>query len=185
MNPEVFYLHIAGEQRGPYTIPQIDHLLNSGLISEDALYWREGMEQWQPVTNVVRLRRPTRKRSWTRRVVFAVLLVVALLLGRIFGPVAMDGWRENAQYEYTPRAAYWRARDIVRREAAPPGAAIAFAPLKKARVQLAEPPTGATVWLPAEVAAARGMRPAAWEVQLKYDPKLKQWSGVSVKQTVK
>ena len=56
LSPEVFYLHIQGEQRGPYTIPQIDHLLNSGLIAEETLYWREGLDQWQPVTSLVRLR---------------------------------------------------------------------------------------------------------------------------------
>ena len=58
ISPEIFYLHLEGEQRGPYTAPQIDHLLNSGLIAEETLYWREGLEQWQPVTSLVKLRRP-------------------------------------------------------------------------------------------------------------------------------
>ena len=48
-SPEVFYLHIHGEQLGPYTVPQIDHLLNTGLIAEETLYWCEGLEQWAPV----------------------------------------------------------------------------------------------------------------------------------------
>ena len=63
ISPEIFYLHIHGEQRGPYTIPQIDHLLNSGLIAEETLYWREGLDQWQPVTSLV-LSSPVERRKY-------------------------------------------------------------------------------------------------------------------------
>ena len=52
-SPEVFYLHINGEQRGPYTVQHIDHLLNSGLIAEETLFWREGLEQWQPTRSML------------------------------------------------------------------------------------------------------------------------------------
>src|SRR6478752_4336503 len=75
-SPEVFYLHINGEQRGPYTIQHIDHLLNSGLISETATFWREGLEQWQPVTNLVAVRRA--KKGVVRP---AVVVGVVVLLG--------------------------------------------------------------------------------------------------------
>ena len=68
ISPEVYYLHIQGEQRGPYTIPQIDHLLNSGLIAEETLYWREGLEQWQPVTSLVSLRRKVN--PWGKRALY-------------------------------------------------------------------------------------------------------------------
>src|SRR6188768_48680 len=74
-SPEVFYLHINGEQRGPYTIQHIDHLLNSGLIQETAMFWREGLEQWQPVTNLVAVR--TKKRSRIRPAMVVGVLVVA------------------------------------------------------------------------------------------------------------
>src|SRR5882757_9467062 len=107
-SPESFYLHLAGAQQGPYTIPQIDHLLNSGLIAVETLYWCEGLDQWQPVTTLVPLRKkPSR---WVKPVV--VLAVPA----SIFGPVLLDGWHEANQHAYTESAAYWRARDVVRSE---------------------------------------------------------------------
>jgi hypothetical protein len=179
VNPEVFYLHIDGEQRGPYTIPQIDHLLNSGLIKEEATYWREGLEQWQPVTDLVRRRKPPK--NWVKRAILAGIAVVLLLLLRLFGPIIVEGWREAAQFEYTPRAAYWRARDVVRHQALPAGTAITFGGFKSARVTMSSSPEGATVWLSAEVVGARGaIVPMAWEVRLSYDPKKREWAGLSV-----
>src|SRR6478752_1600484 len=112
ISPEIFYLHIHGEQRGPYTIPQIDHLLNSGLIAEETLYWREGLEQWQPVTSLVKLRR--RANPWLKRLIILGILAVFLLLGQFFGSTALLGWREASQHDYTAQAAYWRARGVVR-----------------------------------------------------------------------
>src|SRR5208282_3875605 len=99
ISPEIFYLHIQGEQRGPYTVPQIDHLLNSGLIAEETLYWREGLDQWQPVTSLVKLRRP-RSRWTTPLIIFGILLVLGAV-GEFFGSVAVLGWREANQHDYT------------------------------------------------------------------------------------
>src|SRR3954467_1851581 len=102
ISPEVFYLHIQGEQRGPYTIPQIDHLLNSGLIAEETLYWREGLEQWQPVTSLVRLRRKVN--PWGKRLVYLGSAAVVLFILEFFGSIAIAGWRETNQHEYTAHA---------------------------------------------------------------------------------
>src|SRR6218665_1420739 len=112
LSPEVFYLHIQGEQRGPYTIPQIDHLLNSGLIAEETLYWREGLDQWQPVTSLVRLRR--KANPWIKPLLTLGVLIVLALILQFFGSVVVIGWRETNQHEYTSNAAYWRARSVVR-----------------------------------------------------------------------
>ena len=78
-------MHVQGEQRGPYTIPQIDHMLNSGLIARETLYWHEGMEQWQPVTDLVVVRHIPN--PWIKPgIALGVLLVVAVLV-RMFGPL--------------------------------------------------------------------------------------------------
>src|SRR5580700_2531636 len=106
ISPEIFYLHIDGEQRGPYTVPQIDHLLNSGLIEVETLFWREGLEQWQPVTNLVALRKPVRR--WLKPAFAAGFLLILLLLGRVFWPIVRVGWQEANQRDYTAAAAYWR-----------------------------------------------------------------------------
>ena len=180
MNPEVFYLHIRGEQRGPYTIPQIDHLLNSGLIDVDTMFWREGLEQWQPVTNLVTLRK--RARRWLLPAIGAGILVVLLILARIFGPTVRVGWREANQNTFTESAAYWRARDIVRHHALPEGSIVEFAPFSAAHVRL-QPPSDAETVLHGTLMDPQGAsRSASWDVTLSYDPHLKVWTGVTVKE---
>ena len=175
-SPEVFYLHINGEQRGPYTIRHIDHLLNCGLITEDALFWREGLEQWQPVTQLV-VRRHVRK-SWARPVVAVVVLLLIGLLVRVFGPITIEGWREANQSEFTKEAAYWRARDVVRNARVPKGALVDFDAVENAAVEL-HGSDSAVVQLRGSMTDKRGeWRPASWQVRLRYDPKRKEWSGI-------
>ena len=85
MQAEVFHIHHLGEQRGPYTAKQVNHLYRSRFIDDDTLYWREGMEQWQPVTEIVE-RRKKRNRLvfWTTAAGIAALLA---LLWSLFGTV--------------------------------------------------------------------------------------------------
>jgi hypothetical protein len=182
-SPEVFFLHIGGEQRGPYTVAHIDHLLNSGLISEETLFWREGLEQWQPVTNLVaRREKPTRR--WARRaIVPAVLLVIVLLARLLLWPTVMIGWREVNQRDFTAEAAYWRARDVVRQQAAPKGGVIGFGPLKAAEIDLLPAPLNrASVRLRGEIGLGRKAKPATWDVVLRYDPEMKEWTGISARE---
>jgi membrane associated rhomboid family serine protease len=49
------YLFIGGAQAGPFTSVQIQQMFMHGSIPSDALYWQEGMADWQ---NVERLCRP-------------------------------------------------------------------------------------------------------------------------------
>jgi hypothetical protein len=175
ISPEIFYLHIHGEQRGPYTIPQIDHLLNSGLIAEETLYWREGLEQWQPVTTLVKLRR--RANPWLKRIIiFGFVLLIAFVV-QFFGSVALLGWREASQHEYTAPAAYWRARGIVRGEALPADAVVEFSDFSASRVEL-QRPDAATVRLHGEITDHAGQaRKVTWSVPMQYDPKAREWNG--------
>ena len=179
-SPEVFYLHIQGEQRGPYTIGHIDHLLNSGLIAEETLFWREGLEEWQPVTNLVARRHP--KNRW-RAIAIAggVAFALAVLL-RFFGPITVDGWRETNQHEFTTKAAYWRARDVVRNQALPRGGLVAFQGEEAAQSTLVGD-AGAKVLVLGKITEVSGqVRPAAWSVELRYDREIAEWVGVKAQE---
>lgn len=178
-SPEVFYLHIQGEQRGPYTIPQIDHLLNSGLIAEETLYWREGLDQWQPVTSLVRLRR--KANPWRKPLVTLAILVVVAALLQFFGSVILIGWRETNQHDFTERAAYWRARSIVRNGALPEGALVQFEGFAEDEVEL-QPPAQAEVQLQGEVTLRNGETyEASWNVPMQFDAQAREWSGGAVR----
>ena len=180
---EVFYLHINGEQRGPYTVRHIDHLLNSGLITEDALFWREGLEQWQPVTDLVARRQP--KKQWRRTaLVGGIAAILILVLLRLFLPITLDGWREINQREFTERAAYWRARGVVRNQCVPEGGVVSFSKYPAAKVELREA-NQARVILPGELTLARSpTRTAAWQVDLRFDRERSEWSAVHAHEIV-
>lgn len=47
------YLQVQGEQRGPYARCQIDAMWNSGVITLDALYWYDGMSDWEAISNLI------------------------------------------------------------------------------------------------------------------------------------
>ncbi len=182
-SPEVFYLHINGEQRGPYTIQHIDHLLNSRLIGEDTLYWREGLDQWLPVTQLVSLRK-RKSRKWVKPAAIAagVLAVILAILLRVFGPITLDGWRESAQTEYTEDAAYWRARDFVRHTGVQKGEVVQFLSIKSAEVKL-QPPDAATAVVQGKVIGPRGRtRNSAWRVHLGYNDRRKEWTNHGVEE---
>jgi hypothetical protein len=173
-SPEVFYLHIDGEQRGPYTVPQIDHLLNTGLIAEDTLYWREGLEQWAPVTSLVMKRTP-RRPSWRWIGAAALILAGVGFLAAFFGPVLVDGWREANQHEYTAEAAYWRAREAVRTVFLPRGTVVKFSGFSDDGVKMLEN-SGAEVHLTGEVLDSSGkMRPKEWRVALRFLQGKAEW----------
>ena len=44
------YISKAGQQQGPYSHDQLDKLLQSEAITADDLYWYEGCENWQPLS---------------------------------------------------------------------------------------------------------------------------------------
>ncbi len=172
-SPEVFYLHIRGEQRGPYTVAHIDHLLNSGLVDESVLFWREGLEQWEPVTNLVQLRRPRNRLKWAVILICAVLMVVGV--SSVFGPITLDGWREIYQHEFTQSGAYWRARDVVRTYCVPKGSFVVFDGVERAEVQLIESKSALVVLHGLLSPSTGGARATAWTVRLNYDPTQREW----------
>lgn len=46
------YIFEADKQSGPFTLSQIQQMLSCGSLSHDALYWSEGMTNWQSVTEL-------------------------------------------------------------------------------------------------------------------------------------
>jgi hypothetical protein len=47
-----FFLHDGTGQTGPFTLTQVQAKLSHGEISRDALYWSDGMEDWQSVVEL-------------------------------------------------------------------------------------------------------------------------------------
>lgn len=174
-SPESFYLHLAGAQQGPYTIPQIDHLLNSGLIAVETLYWCEGLDQWQPVTSLVALRKKPKR--WVKPAILAAVLLVLAVPMRIFGPVVIEGWNEANQHEFTEDAAYWRARDVVRQDLSARGMLVQFGDFAEAQVSM-KPPGEAMVRLPGVITDPEGSAtPVVWEVPMRFALEELEWSG--------
>jgi membrane associated rhomboid family serine protease len=46
------YLFEDGKQSGPFTLSQIQQMLSGGSLGEDALYWSEGMTDWDSVLDL-------------------------------------------------------------------------------------------------------------------------------------
>lgn len=179
-SPESFYLHLAGAQQGPYTIPQIDHLLNSGLIAVETLYWCEGLDQWQPVTSLVTLRKKPKR--WVKPVIAVVVLLVLAIPVHIFGPVVVEGWNEANQHEFTESAAYWRARDVVRSELSGKGTLVDFAPFADCQIKLRDG-AAAQVRLHAVLTDEAGHSTAvSWDVPMRFAADDREWYGGPVVQ---
>lgn len=178
--PEVFYLHLCGEQRGPYTIPQIDHLLNSGLIAEETLFWREGLEQWQPVTDLVAKRKVPNR--WRRAAIALAVLAPLAIFAWLFGPTLVEGWNEATATSFTLEDAYWHARDIVRHQALPPGGLVRFEKFASAGVSLAQA-DAADVQLRGQLSLPNTpAHPVVWQVHLQYDHTKGEWTSGTVRE---
>jgi hypothetical protein len=172
MQAEVFHIHHNGEQRGPYTMRQINHMYKSAFIDDDTLYWREGMEQWQPVTEIVERRRK-RNRLMFWGIILGMLAGLGLF-GWMFGEVTLNAWREMTSGDYTAESAWWRARGIVRGQLAD-DARVTFAPFNNAKVKLHDG-NDATVDLDGAVYQGSTQEPRTWQVRMRYDPLRRDWS---------
>jgi hypothetical protein len=172
---EEFFIHVQGEQKGPYTYPQLKRLYEKNLIPEETLYWRDGMEQWQAVSDLCGTRRRYRLRRLKQLRVTGVVLVAALaLLTAYCAPVLKDGWREMNDRDPTQEGAYWKARGFVREQVKQQDANVAFEPYKTASVALTG--SGATVILPGTVFGKDGAATkSTWQVTMWYDAHRREW----------
>lgn len=172
---EEFFIHIQGEQKGPYTFPQLKRLYETNLIPEETLYWRDGMEQLEPVSDLCGTKRKDRLRRLKQlRGTALALLGVALVLGFWIAPVLRDGWREMNERDCTREAAYWKARGFAREEAKAQDTSVAFDPYKTASVTLTG--TEATVILPGTLFGKDGTATkTTWKVAMQYEAQNREW----------
>jgi hypothetical protein len=177
---EAFYVHVHGEQKGPYTIRHLDHLLNSGLIPVETLYWTEGLEQWLPITELIPLRK--KPRIWRKLAWSGGALTIVGILTLLFGSTIADGWRENTQREYTVTGAYWSARGAVRSSGVPSGKLVQFAPESESPVTLV-PPDSADVLVHGNLSGGGGGggTKTSWKVHLSFNSLRCEWSASDVK----
>ena len=50
-----YYLHLNGEQAGPYSESDLISFVASGQVDKSVLAWREGMAEWQPIEAIITL----------------------------------------------------------------------------------------------------------------------------------
>jgi hypothetical protein len=169
---EVFHIYHLGEQRGPYSARQVNHLYRCGFICDETLYWRDGMEQWQPVTEIVE-RRIRRKRLMKWGIPVAVMAVIGLLV-LLFGSVTRDAWRELTSGEYTTESAWWRARGLIR-ENLPGDENVVFDPMHTAQIELIGKNT-AIVVLGGQLTDGNGRTvQSSWRLEMEFDADARLW----------
>ncbi len=50
---KTYLIERGGEQRGPYSLPQLKQMWATGAVTVDSNYWTEGMAQWGPVADLL------------------------------------------------------------------------------------------------------------------------------------
>ncbi len=175
--PEEFYIHLDGEQKGPYTFLQLKQLYDRGFIPEESLYWRDGLEQWQPVSDIcgpslrLRVEKKQRKKMVSMIVVGAIAGAAAF-----FAPLIRVGWKETNEHEFTAESAYWKARGLVREEVKSKRANIHFDGFDPTFVTLQEKSGAASVSLPCTFfPEAGGSRRARWQVAMRFESRASEW----------
>ena len=167
-------MHINGSQRGPYTVDQIDHMVNKGIVSAESMFWCEGLDQWQPVSQLIvpKVEVVKRRIRISARLV-GLMLLGAVLLGAIW-PLVYEGWKEQHQVDLTQEAAYWRARGVLRATFGK-FTSVLFEPFAPANVRL-HGGKQASVQISAQTKRLGGApMQGKWLVELEYDPRLKEW----------
>ncbi|MDR3496517.1 MAG: NINE protein [Ancalomicrobiaceae bacterium] len=48
----LWYISVGGEQRGPYPTEQLRQMIAEASLPPDAFAWRDGMAQWQPLSQL-------------------------------------------------------------------------------------------------------------------------------------
>ena len=53
-----YYLYLNDEQKGPYTLGQIQAMWRGGIITGNTLYWQEGFPDWVPLSSILHVIEP-------------------------------------------------------------------------------------------------------------------------------
>lgn len=71
--PMDYFLHINGQQSGPFTISQLSLMLRTGQAASDTLYWADSLTEWLPLSTLSdELHRPDASRAHVRQVALPV-----------------------------------------------------------------------------------------------------------------
>ena len=180
---EEYYIHLHGAQKGPFTLSQIKSMYDRQYIPEETLYWQDSMEQWRHVSDLCgppawRLR----ERRWVRPATALVVLMVLAVLLKLFLPVTLDAWRESWQHEYTEKAAYWKAREYIRRGLKRSTDYVRFDPFDASRATL-ERENEAVVRLSGETSSDKRSTKHSWKVFLRYSAQNRDWVGTAAYET--
>ncbi len=172
---EEYFIHVLGEQKGPYTYPQLKRLYEKNFIPEETLYWKDGMEQWEAVSDLCGAGRRERQRRLRQLRITGVVVVAVVALATAYcAPVLKDGWREMNDRDWTQEGAYWKARGYVREEVRKQDGSVAFEPNERATVTLTG--TEATVILQGILFGNKGPGSRmTWKVVLEYDAQRREW----------
>ncbi len=175
MSQEMYFLYLEGVQRGPYTVHQIGHMVNSGIVRCDAMFWCEGLDQWQPVKQLITPKSEIQRKRIRISAGMVILVGLLALGGWAAFPALRQGWKEQHQVEMTPSAAYWRARGVLREHLGTLSAG-AFSEFTPACVLFTES-EAAVVDLTVEFPlVGRTGESARWRVEVKYERNLKRWT---------
>lgn len=176
---EAYYVHVHGEQKGPYTFVELKRLYERSFFPEETLFWQDGMEQWLPVAELCGPTLRERKRqSRARMIVYGIAALAVVAILAFIAPTVVEGWREAApRADFTDVAAYWKARDFVRSELRKQNTNVDF---EEGKIALDAINRTAAVTLPCTVfrSGARG-RHTVWRASMRFDPAQHQWSGVA------
>ena len=53
-----YYLFLSEEQKGPYTLSQLQTMWRSGNITGNTLFWQEGCSEWNPLSSILHVLEP-------------------------------------------------------------------------------------------------------------------------------
>jgi hypothetical protein len=156
-------------------------MYDNNLIPEETLYWRDGMEQLEPVSDLCGASKRDRQRRMRRLRITGAVLVMAVALATAWcAPMLKDGWREMNDADQTQEGAYWRARGFVREAEKARDVSVAFEPYMAATVTITG--TAATVLLPSTLFDKDGSgTKRTWKVTIQYDADRKEWRLPAVK----
>jgi hypothetical protein len=85
-----YYIWRNEKQEGPFTALQLRSMWHSGTITTDVYYWREGLSDWTPLSEIAAVlesepeSRNNRRKKNNRHFIAALAVSVGLVLGILY-----------------------------------------------------------------------------------------------------
>ena len=84
-----YLIAVNGKQEGPLTLARLRERWRNGRVSEETLFWQEGMDEWRELREIADLLAPQQSRihpSIPARSITDKRILPAFLLALFFGP---------------------------------------------------------------------------------------------------